>query len=915
MLLQYFIVLWSTCCSLALARPSVRSPRQLPRRQEAPVDEVEHLSVCGVIIDEVNQGFNAFYAIDVYDCLISVPFHQAPALRFIEYYNTTMQFQSTLAHLKSPPPGYQQPAFDFMGGLEELKRNVTAGYFTRQYDFEVALQYLVYALNDAHVDLYAGILSVFSFASPVSLVSASIDGKETPKVYFADDILNRQENNLETPISAVSHINDEPVAEYLARFASLQSVGMLEPHADWNELMDSPVQDIQGIFSIFAGASTFFPGETITFSFEDPSMEKVELHWLAVYNIAEFTGPLETPGDFYNFFVLGLLPASYYNVSLPKVFGGSSGTEDVTADGATDDAPADGAAEDGASDGASGSSWYEASFHAFPANPDVVQDDLGLYEGGILTGYFYEDMSTGVLSTPHFNQYGLEVESFAQSLAKFITGAKERKLSHIIIDLQKNVGGSTGVALLLFREFFPGVDPFAGSQRRSHELGNTLGSATTRYWQSLTANTEERLELVANEWVIATRINDETGNDFTSWEEYEGPRRQADDDFSLVERYDLKNPSFHTAAFDGCLLDRYLNDDDENTRVMWKPENVVILTDGTCSSACALFLELAKNQAGARTVVVGGAPKAGPMQAASGSRGARVYTGSLLDDEMSWIGEKDEAVQPLLPPDRNDTGIFIDHVSFNLRDQLRKDDTSMPLQFRYDPADCRLYFTLDNVYNMTALWHDVFRAAFEDPSICVEGSTEYASQGGRDKPPPDSSAVAAPTPRPGVTFTVDHDPSTDNGLPAGEVLAKHSPRSPDTWGPCPAGTSTCSSDGRRCRTIRYTCDEGVFDETACAPSCQVQPGKPCIAFKADNIENSSQSSTKLKRAAVAQKNHMTPRPSDHVKGSKAPAKNRIPKTGYKRPKHNEPNLCSGRTQFPGVGRKKVGVWPPRTGSS
>ncbi|KAJ0351255.1 hypothetical protein KNSL1_003391 [Colletotrichum chrysophilum] len=336
-----------------------------------------------------------------------------------------MQFQSTLVHLKNPPPGYQQPAFDFMGGLEELKRNVIAGFFTRQYDFEVALQYLVYAVNDAHVDLYA------------------------------DDILNRQENNLETPISAVSHINDEPVAEYLARFGSLQSVGMLEPHADWNELMDSPVQDIQGIFSIFAGASTFFPGETITFSFEDPSMEKVELHWLAVYNIAEFTGPLETPGDFYNFFVLGLLPASYYDVPLPAVFGGPS---------------------------------------------DVVQDDLGLDEGGILTGYFYEDMSTG--------------------------------------------------------------------------------SATTRYWQSLAANTDERSALVADEWVIATRINDETGNNFTSWEEYEGPRRQGDDDFSLVERYDLKNPSFHTAAFDGWLLTRYLDDSEKDARAMWKPEDVVVVSTG-----------------------------------------------------------------------------------------------------------------------------------------------------------------------------------------------------------------------------------------------------------------------------------------------------------------------------------------------
>ncbi|KAH0441412.1 peptidase s41 family protein [Colletotrichum camelliae] len=718
MLLRYFTVLLSACCGPVLARPSVRSPRELPRRQEAPVDDIEHLSVCGVIIDEVNQGFNTFYAVDAHDCLTSIPFHQAPALRFIEYYNTTMQFQSTLAHLKNPPPGYQQPAFDLMGGLEELKRNVTAGFFTRQYDFEVALQYLVYALKDAHVDLYA------------------------------DDILNRQENNLETPISAVSHINDEPAAEYLARFGSLQSVGMLEPHADWNELMDSPVQDIQGIFSIFSGASTFFPGETITFSFEDPSVKKVELHWLAVYNIAEFTGPLETPGDFYNFFVLGLLPASYYDVPLPAVFGGPSDTEDVSVDVATEDAPA-GATEDATEDGEPDSGWYDASFHAFPANPDVVQEDLGLYEGGILTGYFYEDMSTGVLSTPHFNQYGVEVESFARSLAKFIAGAKERQLSHIVIDLQKNVGGSTGIALLLFREFFPGVDPFAGSQRRSHELGNTLGSATTRYWQSLAANTDDSSELVADEWVITTRINDDTGNNFTSWEEYEGPRRQADDDFSLVERYDLKNPSFHTAAFDGWLLTRYLDDSEEDDRAMWKPEDVVILTDGTCSSACALFLELAKNQAGARTVVVGGAPKAGPMQAASGSRGARVYTGSLLDYDMSWIGAKDEAVLPLFPRNRNDTGIFIDHVTFNLRDQLRKDDTSVPLQFRYDPADCRLYFTLDNVYNTTALWHDVARAAFEDSSICVEGSTEYASQGGRDKPPPDSSAVAAPAPRPG----------------------------------------------------------------------------------------------------------------------------------------------------------------------
>lgn len=107
------------------------------------------------------------------------------ALRFIDYYNTTMQFQSTLAYLKDPPEGYQQPAFDLMQGLEDLKKNVTAGVFKNQYDFEATLQYLVYSVHDAHVDLFAGVLSAFSFASPWPLVTASIDGKEIPKVYFA----------------------------------------------------------------------------------------------------------------------------------------------------------------------------------------------------------------------------------------------------------------------------------------------------------------------------------------------------------------------------------------------------------------------------------------------------------------------------------------------------------------------------------------------------------------------------------------------------------------------------------------------------------------------------------------------------------------------------------------------------------
>lgn len=106
------------------------------------------------------------------------------ALRFIDYYNTTMQFQSTLAYLKDPPEGYQQPAVDLIDGLSVIKQNITAGYYKNQYAFEAEVQKLVYAAHDMHVDLWAGVLAAFSFGSSYEVVSVSKDGKEPPQIYI-----------------------------------------------------------------------------------------------------------------------------------------------------------------------------------------------------------------------------------------------------------------------------------------------------------------------------------------------------------------------------------------------------------------------------------------------------------------------------------------------------------------------------------------------------------------------------------------------------------------------------------------------------------------------------------------------------------------------------------------------------------
>lgn len=115
---------------------------------------------------------------------MSAPFQQDIALEFIEFYNETLQLQITQAYLKDPPNDYQQPAVDLFGGLAKIKDRVRAGQFTNEYDFEIAVQKLILATHDSHVNLGYGVTSIFTFGSPYGLVSVSTDGIALPKLFI-----------------------------------------------------------------------------------------------------------------------------------------------------------------------------------------------------------------------------------------------------------------------------------------------------------------------------------------------------------------------------------------------------------------------------------------------------------------------------------------------------------------------------------------------------------------------------------------------------------------------------------------------------------------------------------------------------------------------------------------------------------
>ncbi|KAK4895057.1 hypothetical protein LTR27_006924 [Elasticomyces elasticus] len=269
-----------------------------------------HSTICG---DIVSANLDYVLASDAIDCLTSIPFNAAVASRFLQYYNDTLQFQSTLAYLKDPPTEYQQPGVDVVGGLQDILDKVNNGYYLNQYAFEADVQSLSQRTHDSHTTLYAGVMNEFTFASPFYLVSVSPDGKQAPGVYIYDELVECRANASCVP-SPITTINTVPVVDYLSAFARNNSFGMVEPHADWNQLFVTPAQLITGSANAFSGGATFYPGDEMILKFGD-NRPAQNYSWLAFYNSPGYTGPLATGGDFYNFFVLNLAPANYNTTS------------------------------------------------------------------------------------------------------------------------------------------------------------------------------------------------------------------------------------------------------------------------------------------------------------------------------------------------------------------------------------------------------------------------------------------------------------------------------------------------------------------------------------------------------------------------------------------------------------------------
>jgi hypothetical protein len=368
-----------------------------------------------------------------------------------------------------------------------------------------------------------------------------------------------------------------------------------------------------------------------------------------------------------------------------------------------------------------------------------------------LAGYFLSAPgleSTAVLSVFSFDP--TDTQSFIDTLTNFLDECRRLKKTHLIIDVSGNGGGNILLAFETFKQLFPTVDPYLTSSRRATPQLEILTEFTTKSAQAVRKNLDDFEDAGGDGDFDVSDVDDAAGKRYTSFQDYWHPFDTHNDSFTPLASYNLSN-NVASEITDGLVVSGYGN----NTRLSPQPfasKNVILVTDGQCASSCHSFSHMLKWQGKVKTVAVGGRPQTDgqPMQYVGGVKGSEVtYLSGVLDTINQLYDEADDATLKRANQTGlktlQDLGLYLlyrsadpassELASVNFDNFIGQYDSSYtPMQFRYEAADCRVWYSLDMAFDITAVWRRAAREAFaigpnatDVFATCVDGSTNAPS--------------------------------------------------------------------------------------------------------------------------------------------------------------------------------------------
>lgn len=363
----------------------------------------------------------------------------------------------------------------------------------------------------------------------------------------------------------------------------------------------------------------------------------------------------------------------------------------------------------------------------------------------LIGGYYLDDENSdvAVLSVPSF--VGIDAQAAFQSTAQnFLAAAKAAGKKKLIVDVQANGGGTILLGYDLYKLLFPTKIGHAAADRfRAFETTDILGqkfSEVAEQYPRIDVTEKQNATLYElNNDIISSVFNYQTDVDvneenFENWADKFGPGlEQTGDNFTNLFRWNLSD-SLITLNSGGIYIHGY-GPLANYTEQPFAAEDIVVVTDGYCASTCTIFSELMRQRAGVKFISLGGRPREGITQAVGGVKGTNnfpwSYIQALAQFTVTNLSSTPEEAAYLnttelgeywsdVPFERATIG---NAINVNFRDGIRDgDESETPLQFVYEPSDCRILYTKAMTVDVTAIWNAVAGTTWGGKSHCVAGS-------------------------------------------------------------------------------------------------------------------------------------------------------------------------------------------------
>jgi hypothetical protein len=629
-----------------------------------------------------------------WDCINSVPLNATAAKLLLESLKPYLEWQSTIAVLKDPPAEYAekvQPAIDIMAEIEQIAEGIDAGKYANEYLFGWALYTAIQGAHDGHFTYVPeSVGGIFQWGRRVPLVSVSEDGEQLPAVFAFEDVLGTQYKNISYTPSAVVAIDDMEATKFLEALSQLGS--LQDRDALYNNVFYEIAQvglgesgSGTGMFTGGGRGRYVYTGANTTLTFANGTERTIENFARVRFNFRQINTGEDLAKQWFDF--------------------GSAASAEVASVAST------------AANKVSG-----------PGYPDPVTiGPVNLINGYYVDGDAYEDVA--VLSVPNFVGSSYAEQLFQQTSQEFIPKALADGKTKLIIDLQANGGGTILQGYDLFKQLFPDLDPYGANRYRAIEAVDLIGQSYSQRASLAPRGSNSSLASAQASYFDYHQDMTVDGEPFTSWAEKFGPNEVNGDKYTSLARWNLSDV-YTTLSSGGINITGYGPLANISGPPRFKPENVVIVTDGYCASTCTIFSEFLTKQAGVKTIAMGGRSNRNAIQAIGGVKGvnnyALAYIQQAAQSAIRWNSAVNDSIlagyQNDLPFLRAASGVS---PSVNVRDGLPQNDTAgVALQFVYEEADCRLYYTPEMTVDMNSLWQAAADAQWGSSGKCVGGNND-----------------------------------------------------------------------------------------------------------------------------------------------------------------------------------------------